>query len=114
MRIAVLGASVLASLVSAALVAALAPNVGFAQRTASPPMLGSGGLIALATAVGEQRQQVTIIDPATRVLGVYHIELSSGEVTLKSVRNLHWDLQMMEFNGTSPLPGEVRSILEQH
>ena len=114
MRIAMLGAGVLASLVFAALVAALVPSVGFAQRTASPPLVSNGGLIALAIAVGDQRQQVTIIDPATRVLGVYHIELSSGEVTLKSVRNLHWDLQMMEFNGTSPLPGEVRSILEQH
>jgi hypothetical protein len=29
------------------------------------------------------------------------------------VRNIHWDLQMMEFNGTRPLPDEVRSILEQ-
>jgi hypothetical protein len=113
MRIAVLGAGVLASLVLASLVAALVPNVGFAQRTASMPVTSAGGLIALATAAGEQRQQVTVIDPATRVLGVYHIELATGEVTLKSVRNIHWDLQMMEFNGTSPLPGEVRSILEQ-
>ena len=113
MRIAVVGASVLASLVFAAFVAALVPSVGFAQRTASPPATSAGGLIALATVVGEQRQQVTVIDPQTRVLGVYHIDLSTGEVTLKSVRNIHWDLQMMEFNGTSPLPAEVRSILEQ-
>jgi hypothetical protein len=111
MRIAVLGVSVLASLVFAALVAALAPSVGLAQRTVPPP--GGGGLIALAAAAGEQRQQVTVIDPDTRVLGVYHVDLSTGEVTLKSVRNIHWDLQMIEFNGTHPLPREVRSIIEQ-
>jgi hypothetical protein len=113
MRIAVLGAGVLASLVLASLVATLAPSVGFAQRAASMPVTSTGGLIALATAAGDQRQLVTVIDPATRVLGVYQIELATGEVTLKSVRNIHWDLQMIEFNGTSPLPGEVRSILEQ-
>ena len=112
MRIAVVGASVLASLVFAAFVGALLPRVGLAQRTASS-VNHAGGLIALATAAGEQYQQVTVIDPETRVLGVYHIELSTGEVTLKSVRNIHWDLQMTEFNGTSPLPDEVRSILEQ-
>jgi hypothetical protein len=111
MRSAVLGASVLASLLSGALVASMAPSVGWAQRTAPPP--GGGGLIALPTLAGEQRQQLTVIDPDTRVLGVYHIDLASGEVTLKSVRNIHWDLQMIEFNGTNPLPREVRAILEQ-
>jgi hypothetical protein len=111
MRAVVLGASVLASLVGGALVASVSPSVGWAQRTAPPP--GGGGLIALAAPAGEQRQQVTVIDPDTRVVGVYHIDLASGEVSLKSVRNIHWDLQMIEFNGTNPLPREVRAILEQ-
>ena len=30
-----------------------------------------------------------------------------------SVRNIHWDLQMMEFNGVNPLPREIRLQLEQ-
>jgi hypothetical protein len=113
MRITVIGAGVVASLVVAALVAALLPNVSFAERAAPSSATGNGGLIALATPIGEQRQQVTVIDPEKRVLSVYHIELASGEVTLKSVRNIHWDLQMTEFNGTSPLPREVRSLIEQ-
>jgi hypothetical protein len=29
------------------------------------------------------------------------------------VRNVNFDLQMMEFNGKSPLPNEIRAILEQ-
>jgi hypothetical protein len=111
MRISVLAASVLASLGFVVLAASMAPNVGLAKRAASPPV--GGGLIALAAAAGEQRQQVTVIDPDTRVLGVYHVDLSTGEVTLKSVRNIHWDLQMIEFNATKPLPREVRSIIEQ-
>jgi hypothetical protein len=90
--------------------ASLVPSVSLAQRTPPP---GGGGLIALATVVGEQHQQVTVIDPDTQSLGVYHIDLSTGEVKVKSVRNIHWDLQMIEFNGTPPLPREVRSIIEQ-
>jgi hypothetical protein len=113
MRIAIVGASVVASLVFASFVAALMPRVGFAQRAVPSPTLGGGGLIALATSAGEHRQQVTVIDPETRVLSVYHIDLSTGGVELKSVRNIHWDLQMVEFNGTSPLPREIRSLLEQ-
>jgi hypothetical protein len=113
MRIAVVGAGVVASLGLASLVATLLPTVGFAQRVAMSSTTGTGGLIALATPAGEQRQQVTVIDPEKRVLSVYHIDLATGEVTLKSVRNIHWDLQMTEFNGTSPLPREVRSLIEQ-
>lgn len=113
MRIAVVGVSVVSSLMFAAMVAALPPNVGFAQRATPSSTPSGGGLIALATQAGEQRQQVTVIDPEKHVLSVYHIDLASGEVVLKSVRNIHWDLQMMEFNGTSPLPREIRSLLEQ-
>jgi hypothetical protein len=113
MRIAVVGGWVFASLVLAALVASLLPTVGFAQRSAPPGAIGSHGLIALATSADERHQQVTVIDPETRVLGVYHIDMASGEVALKSVRSLHWDLQMEQFNGTSPLPREVRSLIEQ-
>ncbi len=113
MRMAAFGAGVLASLITATVVAALGPSIGFAQRASGPAAISSAGLIALATDAGEGRQQVTVIDPQTHVLGVYHIQLSNGEVTLKSVRNIHWDLQMIEHNGTSPLPQEVRAMLEQ-
>jgi len=111
MRIAVVGASLLACLMGLALVGTLMPSVGWAQRAAVTP--STGGLITMATAAGEHRQQVTVIDPDTRVLSVYHIDLNTGAVELKSVRNIHWDLQLGEFNGISPLPRDVRSMLEQ-
>ena len=111
MRIAVVGASVVASLVVAMLVAA-APSVGLAQRSESSSVRASG-LVALAAAAGEHHQQVTVIDPEARVLSVYHIDLGTGEIVLKSVRNIHWDLQLGVFNGTRPLPLEVQSMLEQ-
>jgi hypothetical protein len=113
MRFAVVGGWVLASLLLAALFASLQPSVGFAQRSAPGPVGGNGSLIALATLAGEHRQQITVIDPEKRVMSVYHIDLASGEIVLKSVRKIQWDLQMIEFNGTSPLPREIRSLVEQ-
>ena len=46
-------------------------------------------------------------------MGVYHIDLASGEIVLKSVRNIHWDLQMGEFNGNKSAAREVQSLLDQ-
>ena len=32
-------------------------------------------------------------------------------VTLKSIRNFHWDMQLLEYNGAPPHPQEIRSML---
>ncbi len=113
MRIAVVGASALFGLVLAVVLAAGGGSVGFAQRAATVPMTGGASLVTVTAQAGENRQQVTLIDPATRTMAVYHIDTTNGEIVLKSVRNLTYDLQMIEFNGTSPLPNEIRAILEQ-
>jgi hypothetical protein len=96
-------------------VAALAAAAPMAARVeANPSATGVGSdLITHACAMGDQRQQLTLIDPRTRVIGVYHVDNATGEIALKSVRNFHYDLQMSEFNAASPLPREIRSLLEQ-
>ena len=96
MRIAVVGASVVASLVLAAVRGRAGAPGGFCPAHGARAPGGGGGLIALATSAGEHRQQVTVIDPETRVLGVYHIDCPPAKIVLKSVRNIHWDLQMDE------------------
>jgi len=68
-------------------------------------------LIALSSDGGGDQQQVTIINTRTRVMSVYHIEHSSGAITLKSVRNIEADLMMDEFNTGNPLPREIRAML---
>ncbi|MCA9211217.1 MAG: hypothetical protein KDA55_22815 [Planctomycetales bacterium] len=74
-------------------------------------MAANGQLIALSSDVSQAYQQVTIVDPVARAMSVYHVDRASGEIALKSVRNIHWDLQMEEFNGVSPAPREIRSLL---
>jgi hypothetical protein len=92
--------------------AATAP-VGPAVPGSASGAAGAGGLIALACSAGDHRQQLTVVDPNMKVVGVYHIDTATGDIVLKSVRNIHWDLQMVEFNGGSPSPKEIRTLLEQ-
>jgi hypothetical protein len=113
MRIAAAGILVFAGLVIAVLVGTVRPDAAFAApRSGSSPVSGSSQLVTLVTALGENRQQLLVIDPELHVMSVYHVD-SGGEVTLKSVRNFHWDLQMEQFNGTNPLPREIRSLMQQ-
>ena len=113
MRIAVIGVSIV--VVTSLAIAAVGDHAGRPRSFAEPPhhtASGSNELIALTAPVDQHRHQVTVIDPRGRVMSVYHVELATGEITLKSVRNIHWDLQMSEFNGVSPLPREIRSLVE--
>ena len=88
------------------------PDSAFAQTSAPYPRGATSELIALNT-TAEGHQQLTIIDPRARVIGVYHIDSARGEIALKSVRNIHWDLQLTEFNSAAPLPREISSLLQK-
>ena len=114
MRTVVLGALVVAALVVTAAAVTANPNSGLSQPTAlDRSALVEGRLIALTASVGDKYQQVTVIDPKTEAMSVYHIDLTDGKIRLRSVRNFHWDLQMAHFNGTAPLPREIQIMLEQ-
>jgi hypothetical protein len=100
------------------LVAALAgggPPEAQAQRTGVNPPDRSAAmdLIALSFDGGDGRQQVTLIDPRSRVMAVYHVDRTNGSLALKSVRNVHWDLQMEEFNTGNPTPREIKPLTQQ-
>ena len=68
--------------------------------------------MALSHDAGEGQRQLTLIDPRNRVMAVYHVDDGSGEISLRSVRTFHWDLLMDDFNGVSPSPREIRSLVE--
>jgi hypothetical protein len=113
MRAAVLWSLLAAGLVTAAVGGMPERNEALRQRaTAHRPIGADNGLIALSTVVEGKYQQVTLIDITSRVMSVYHIDLASGSVKLCCVRKFHWDLQMLQHNGESPLPREIRSLLE--
>lgn len=91
--------------------------IGFPEASAQRPPAGhdraspSSELIALSADV-EGRQQITVIDPRSRVMAVYHVDRATGALSLKSVRNVHWDLLIEDFNSANPTPREIRALAE--
>lgn len=78
------------------------------------PVAAAGDVIAFCSESPSGPSQVTLIDVKSRTMSVYHIDRSSeSKIELKSVRNFHWDLLMEEFNGVSPLPREIRALMQQ-
>lgn len=114
MKRAVLGTLLGVGLMTAAAAVAEQRSDIFGQRTTPAPTAATGSeLVVIPVSLGDKGQMLTIVDPRQRVVGVYHIDLATGKITLKSVRNIQWDLQMTYLNNESPLPQEIQSLLEQ-
>lgn len=113
MRHSMLGVLLIAGLVIAATAARTSSEPVAAATMDFHQAAASGDLIAHVTAADGGPQVVTVIDPRTRVMAVYHVDRSSGEITPKSVRNITWDLQMIEYNSGEPLPQDIRSGLQR-
>lgn len=58
------------------------------------------------------RQMLMVMDPKIRTLAVYHVDPVEGVLTLRSTRDLTWDLLVPEFNAREPLPGDLKKMLE--
>jgi hypothetical protein len=105
--------SVMLALVSVVGLLGLVEGAVSAPPAAPVKGSGEGGLIVMAAPLAEGGQQLTVIDPAQRVMCIYHIGAKNGEISLKSVRNISWDMRMTQFNGVNPQPEEIRSLVEQ-
>jgi hypothetical protein len=85
----------------------------YAQRAAPYAQAGAdGGLMAIPSGIGEGGQLITVIDARARALGVYRVA-ADGKIKLLSVRNIQWDLQVMQLNSDIPLPLEIKTLVEQ-
>jgi hypothetical protein len=115
MKLAVLGSLLGIGFVTVAVGVAQQRGDTYSQRTtaAMPAAVAANSeMVVIPTIVGDKSQLLTVVDPRLRVLSVYHIDLATGMITLRSVRNIQWDLQMSYLNNEKPLPQEIRSLLE--
>jgi hypothetical protein len=115
MKRAMLGVLVGVVVVMAAIAVAQQRGEAPVMRGASPavsPAVAGSELIVVPTSLGEKGQMLTVVDPRQRVICVYHIDLSTGRIALKSVRNIQWDLQINDLNCEKPLPQEIRPMSE--
>jgi hypothetical protein len=113
MRMVVVGALICAGLTTAAVAVRPDGPRAFGQQMDSVRQGVPGGLfVASSTTVGDKYEQLRLIDPVRRVILVYHVELGSGDIELRCVRNIESDSQIDYYNGKSPLPPEIRSGLD--
>lgn len=78
-----------------------------------PTGLAGNGLITHVQDVDGRPLRVIVIDPAARVMGVYDISRETGEIQLKSVRDMSGDLQMLEFNSGAPSPADIKNSIQR-
>ena len=103
------------TVISAGLVLAAMAGRGFTEPTSgqvgdyAPRAASTSELITHMSGAEGQPQTLAVIDPRQRVIAVYHVDRTLGEIALRSVRNFTWDLQMIEFNSGEPLPQDIRA-----
>lgn len=81
--------------------------------TATAQAVPGSALAAIVSALPDGKQQALLIDGERRVLSVYHIHATTGEVSLKAVRNFKYDLEMDEFGTSSPSPRDIKAMLNR-
>jgi hypothetical protein len=64
------------------------------------------------SSLDDGRQVLLVVDPHSRNAAVYHLDGGPGTLTLRSTRNLTWDLLVPEYNGQEPKPGALKKMLE--
>jgi len=79
---------------------------------AGPAGEGSNPLWVSATPLDDGRQLLLVIDPHLKSAAVYHVDGVSGSLTLRSTRNITWDLLVPEYNAQEPRPATLRKMLE--
>jgi hypothetical protein len=70
-------------------------------------------IAAIVSTLPDGKQQALLIDGERRVVSVYHIHPTTGEISLKSVRNFKYDLEMDEFGTSSPSPRDIKAMLNR-
>jgi len=113
MKTTVLGALFVLVILFGTAVAAVGPATPEVSGESLQSAAARDGLIAFSQTVDQKYQQVTVIDPKGRAISVYHIDLASGAIALRSVRNINWDLQIADFNGKAPLSREIQALAEK-
>jgi hypothetical protein len=111
MRVLFVGALLGASLVIGAMAGRSSSEPPRATAIDLSARAASGELFTQVTATDGQPLTVTVVDPRQRVLAIYHVERTTGEITLKGARNITWDLQMTDYNTGKPLPQDIRNGL---
>ena len=79
-----------------------------------PPTATHTGLITHVFQSDDRATRIIVVDTVQRRVAVYFVSQESGEIQLKSVRNIMADLSMQEFNSGDPSPLDIQKLKERN
>jgi len=83
-----------------------------AQRPAAVEPAGGTGLWISTGPLDEQRRLLLVVDPQFKNAAVYHVDAAAGTITLKSTRDISYDLLVGDFNAQAPKPADLKKMLD--
>ena len=78
----------------------------------NPSVVTPGSVTTVAGPVVDGQQLILLVDQQKQTMASYHVQLGTGQITLRSVRQFRWDMEMDEFNGTEPVPSQIQALLQ--
>lgn len=60
-----------------------------------------------------QIRVITVVDTEAKKIVVYHMAMATGQLWLRSVRDMQPDLMLHEYNATLPTPSEIIGELQR-
>lgn len=102
-------------LLAAAALTAVAILAGSGELAAQRPAGAApeaGSLWISETPLDEARRLMIVVDTAGRHAAVYHVDAASGTLTLRSTRDIAWDLLVDDFNAQEPRPAALKKMLQ--
>ncbi|MFM1904623.1 MAG: hypothetical protein RLZZ440_2523 [Planctomycetota bacterium] len=80
-----------------------------AERLAQAP---SGPLWVAESPIDEATRLLTVVDQESRRVAIYQINAQTGALTLRSTRDISWDLMVSDFNAQEPRPSALQKMLQ--
>ena len=78
------------------------------EVTEGPQNQGQSGITCQILPNPQGHYTAFVFDSVRGVLAVYLVDSGTGQINLKSVRQVSWDLRMEEFNTNQPSPSDIR------
>ena len=89
--------------------AAPAPQVVVNQPAELPKLCVDFATVTVPAQGGRPAEirVITVVDTEAKKIAVYHLEMTTGKLWLRSTRDIQPDLMINQFNATLPLPSEI-------
>lgn len=70
------------------------------------------GLWISESRLDDGRRLLILVEPASRHAAIYHVDAATGTLSLKSTRDVTWDLMVGDFNAQEPRPAVLQKMLQ--